>query len=86
MCDAYILYANMATSGNLTGYGPRRTLVFDCDESEYKLCKVVSRLLAPRKLYNVITLANSEEAAPTTVKKANAFAELVQCLDNKSLS
>ena len=47
MCDAYILYANMATSGNLTGYGPRRTLVFDWDESEYKRCEVVSRLLAP---------------------------------------
>ena len=41
MCDAYILYANMATSGNLTGYGPRRTLVFDWDESEYKEGKCI---------------------------------------------
>lgn len=86
MCDAYILYANMATSGNLTGYGPRRTLVFDWDESEYKLCEVVSGLLAPQKLYNVMTPANGVEEASTPVKKANAFAELVQCLDNKSLS
>ena len=30
----------MTTSVNLTGYGPRRTLLFDGDESKYELWEV----------------------------------------------
>ena len=30
----------MTTSANLTGYGPRRTLMFDRDESKYELWEV----------------------------------------------
>ena len=77
----------MAGSLSLTGYGPRRTLIFDGDESKYELWEVkflgYARL---QKLYNVFVPAADEKEAPTAAKNAEAFAELVQCLDDRSLA
>ena len=39
-----------------------------------------------QKLYNVVVPPESETTAPSAEKKAHAFAELVQCLDDRSLS
>ena len=74
----------MATNVNLTGYGPRRTLVFNGDESKYELWEV--KFLAQmrlQKLYDVFVPGDKEIEAS---KNADAFAELVQCLDDRSLS
>ena len=77
----------MTASQNLTGYGPRRTLIFDGDESKYELWEVkflgYTRL---QKLYDIFVPAADEKEAPSEVKNAEAFAELVQCLDDRSLS
>ena len=77
----------MAASQNLTGYGPRRTLIFDGDESKYELWEVkflgYARL---QKLYDIFVPAADEKEAPSEAKNAEAFAELVQCLDDRSLS
>ena len=72
---------------SLTGYGPRRTLVFDGDERKYELWEV--KFLAHlrlQKLYDVIVPRDGENNAPDAEKNANAFAELVQCLDDRSLA
>lgn len=79
----------MATSNswNLTGYGPRRTLLFDGDDSKYELWEVkFLGYMRLQKLYNVVVPPESETTAPSAEKKAHAFAELVQCLDDRSLS
>ena len=77
----------MAGSLSLTGYGPRRTLIFAGDENKYELWEVkflgYARL---QKLYNVFVPAADEREAPTAAKNAEAFAELVQCLDDRSLA
>ena len=75
----------MATSTNLTGYGPRRGLVFDGDEDKYELWKVKFLwLMRIQKLHDVLVLSEGEEALDE-VKNANGFAELVQHLDDRSL-
>jgi hypothetical protein len=74
----------MATAVNPTGYGPRRGILFNVDESKYELWEV--KFLAQmrlQKLYDVFVPGDKQPEAP---KKADAFAELVQCLDNRSLS
>ena len=77
----------MATSVNLTGYGPRKTLVFDGDESKYELWEVKFLGNTPlQKLHDVVIPKEGEKAEPDEETKASAFAELVQCLDNRSLS
>lgn len=77
----------METSVNLTGYGPRRTLIFDGDESKYELWEVkFLGYMRLQKLYDVVIPKEGEEAEPNQEKKASAFAELVQCLDDRSLS
>ena len=77
----------MATSVNLTGYGPRRTLIFDGDESKYELWEVkFLGYMRLQKLHDVVIPKEGEEAAPDEEKRASAFAELVQCLDDRSLS
>ena len=75
----------MANGASSTGYGPRRALIFSGDESKYELWEV--KFLAHmrlQKLYNVFVPAEEEPAS--AAKKADAFAELVQCLDDRSLS
>ena len=74
-------------AGIPTGYGPRRGLLFDGDESRYELWEV--KFLAQmrlQKLYNIFVPTEDETTEPTASKKADAFAELVQCLDDRSLS
>ena len=76
----------MASSSNLTGYGPRRGLVFDGNESKYELWEV--KFLTFRriqKLYNIF-VPSEEERELDEAKNADGFAELVQCLDDRSLS
>ena len=51
----------MTTSVNLTGYGPRRTLVFDGDESKYELWEVKFLGYVPlQKLYDVVIAKEGE--------------------------
>ena len=76
----------MATSTNLTGYGPRRGLVFDGNESKYELWEVkFLAFMRIQKLYEVFVPGADERELDAT-KNANGFAELVQCLDDRSLS
>ena len=79
----------MATQYNLTGYGPRRRLIFDGDETKYELWEVkFLGFMRLQKLYDVFVKSPSEkeDEAPDEAKQADAFAELVQCLDDRSLS
>ena len=77
----------MTTSVNLTGYGPRRTLIFDGDESRYELWEVkFLAYMRLQKLHDVVIPAADEKEEPSEEKKASAFAEMVQCLDDRSLS
>ena len=75
----------------LTGYGPsssrirRYRLEFDGDESKYELWEVkFLGHLRLQKLYNVVAAAPGAEVDED--KNAEVFAELVQCLDDRSLS
>ncbi len=77
----------MATTTNSTGYGPRRGLLFDGNESKYELWEVkFLGYMRLQKLYNVFVRDASEKDPPDESKRADAFAELVQCLDDRSLS
>ena len=72
---------------SLTGYGPRRLLIFNGDESKYELWEVkFFGHLRLQKLYDVVVPRDGEGNAPDAEKNANAFAELVQCLDNRSVA
>ena len=72
-------YCNMTTSVNLTGYGPRRTLLFDGNESKYELWEV--------KFLGICTTWLSQKkvktSAPNAEKRASAFAERIECLDDR---
>ena len=77
----------MTTSANITGYGPRRTLMFDGHESKYKLWEVEFLVyLHLQKLYHMVILKEGEMSAHNTEKGASVFASMVQCLDDRSLS
>ena len=68
----------------ITGYGSRHRLLFDGDEAKYELWEVkLLGYMRLHKLYDVITPGND---MPDKAKNADAFAELVQCLDDRSLS
>ena len=72
---------------SLTGFGPRRSLIFDGDESKYELWEVkFLGHLRLQKLYDVVVPRDGESNAPDAEKNANVFAELVQCLDDRSLA
>ncbi|CAB4014638.1 Hypothetical predicted protein, partial [Paramuricea clavata] len=76
----------MATVQNPTGYGPRRGLIFDGDENKYELWEVkFLGYLRLQKLYNIF-IPSSSERELDEAKNADAFAELVQCLDDRSLA
>lgn len=76
----------MSTATNLTGYGPRRGLVFNGDESKYELWEVkFLAFMRIQKLYDVF-VPSADERELDEARNANAFAELVQCLDDRSLS
>ena len=77
----------MAESLSLTGYGTRRTLLFDRDENNYELWEVkFLGYMRLQKLHEVVVRVESEKEASDAGKLANAFAKLVQCLDDKSLA
>ena len=72
-----------------TGYGPRSRLYFDGDETRYELWEV--KFLGYMKLQKLLDVivkpaGEREEDAPTRDKLSEAFAELVQFLDDRSLS
>ena len=74
----------MATS---TGYGPSRRLIFDGNDDKYELWEV--KFLAHlriQKLLKVVQSRESERSDNDAEKNAEVFAELVQYLDDKSLS
>ena len=76
----------MATT-NSTGYGPRRALLFDGNESKYELWEVkFLGHMRLQKLYDVFVRLESEKDPPDEGRQADAFAELVQCLDDRGLS
>ena len=75
---------------NLTGYGPSSTgrynrLLFDGDERKYEQWEVkFLGYMRLRKLKDVITA--KEDEAVDDDKKAEAYAELIQFLDDTSLA
>lgn len=72
----------MSTS---TGYGPRSRLYFDGDEDKYELWEVKFKgHLRLQKLLSVIEGSGNEDG--DAAKNLDVFAELVQVLDDKSLS
>ena len=75
-----------------TGYGPRMAagrfgrLIFDGDERKYESCEVkFLSYMRLRKLKGTI-LSPSTDAEINADKNAEVFAELIQFLDDKSLS
>ena len=61
--------------------------MFDGDESKYELWEVkFLGYMRLQKLYDVVIAKAGETSAPSADQKASAFAELVQCLDDRSLS
>nr|XP_002732760.1 PREDICTED: cytosolic 5'-nucleotidase 1A-like [Saccoglossus kowalevskii] len=70
-----------------TGYGPRTRLLFDGDESKYELREVkFLGHMRLQKLDEVIAPAQDGAEEPEAGKNKDAYAEHVQCLDDKSLS
>ena len=78
----------MASSGDSTGYGPRKRLQFDGDERKYDLWEV--KFLGYIRIKKLHTVIDPSSVSPLTAadadKNAEAYAELVQCLDDRSLS
>ena len=61
-----------------TGYGSRMRLIFDGDERKYELWEVkFLGFMWLQKLHNMFV----SEEDPDAEKNAEAFAELIQCLD-----
>ena len=61
--------------------------MFDGDESRYELWEVkFLGYMRLQKLYDVVIPKEGETSGPSAADKASAFAELVQCLDDRSLS
>ena len=76
------------TASALTGYGPSHAnrLYFDGNEEKYELWEVKFKAyLRTRKLLSVIT-EEREETAKFRERNEQVYAELVQLLDDKSLS
>ena len=79
------------TDAAATGYGPsrHRIPVFDGDETNYELWEIkFMGYMRLRGLHKIIVKPAGEEQAnaPSADKLAEAFAELIQCLDDNSLS
>ena len=73
--------ASTADSANSTGYGPRKRIYFDGDESKYELFEV--KFLGYLRLQNLHKVI--EDDNPDADKNACIFAELTMALDDKSL-
>ena len=76
--NAFIIMAS-------TSYGPRGRLVFDGDDEKYELWEVkFTSYLRLQKLH--LALADDYDGDDSDELNARIFAELVQLLDDKSLS
>jgi len=77
----------MAAGADSIGYGPRHRLLFDGDATRYELweCKFLGYMRL-KKLLDVIVKTADEKDAPNAEKLAEAYAELTQFLDDRSLS
>ena len=76
------------SASTLTGYGPSHAhrLYFDGNEEKYELWEVKFKAyLCTRKLLSVVT-GQREETANFRKRNQKVYAELVQVLDDKSLS
>ncbi|KAJ8017740.1 hypothetical protein HOLleu_44638 [Holothuria leucospilota] len=74
---------------SVTGYGPRYRLIFDGDERKYELWEIkFLGYMRLQKLHDVIVQPEGEngDVPVDRAKNAEAFAELVQFLDDRSLS
>lgn len=70
-----------------TGYGPRHRLYFDGDERKYELWEVKLLVyMRLQKLHEVIDPPASDTSPADVSKNAEAYAELIQFLDDRSLS
>ncbi len=69
----------MATS---TGYGPRTRIFFDGDERKYELWE--TKFMGYLHILKLKETVESEE--PNAAKNADVYAELIQVLDDRSLS
>ena len=86
-----VLNKRMNNTHISTGYGPRQRLpYFDGNEERYELWEVkFMGQMRIQKLHKVISprAEEDEEDGPDHVERnADAFAELVQCLDDRSLN
>ena len=69
-----------------TGYGPSRRLLFNGDEAKYELWEIkFLGYMRLHKLHDVI-LAENEPEEDNVSKNIDTFAQLIQCLDDQSLS
>lgn len=69
------------------GYGPRQRIIFDGDERKFELWEVkFMGFMKIRKLDGVLQNITNEDAAVDVNKNAEVYAELVQVLDDRSLS
>ena len=67
----------MAIPSILTGYGPRKGLVFDGNEDRYELWEVkFLAFMRIQKLYDVF-VPSSDEGELDAANNANAFTELL---------
>ena len=66
-----------------TGYEPSKLrLIFDGDETKYELWEV--KFLGYLRIQKLLEVIESD--SPDAAKNAEVFAELVQCLDDRSLT
>ena len=77
-------YSISISMGTTTGYGPRSKLpIFDGNEEKYDLWEVkFLGYMRIQKLHEIITQEGALDADGES-KNADAFAELVQCLDDR---
>ena len=74
-------------ASNSTGYGPRHRAYFDGDETKYELWETkFLAFMRLQKLYKIFIPDGESEPTDFNEKNKDAFAELVQCLDDRSLS
>ena len=79
----------MATAAAPLGYGPRSKLLFSGDQEHYELWEV--KFLAHLRLCKLLSVIENDDGSEATSegdgeKNKTVFAELVQYLDDKSLS
>ena len=71
-----------STSLNLSGYGPRIRLLFDGNGERYELWEI--KFMGHLRIRKLLEVVDADE--PDENKNAEVFAELVQVLDDRSLS